>query len=113
MNIKIFKARHGEGKTKWLVEQAQREYDAGKTCYCLGKYEAFANIWAATRYEACPIEFKRSLSSMPFLPKNDGNLCFFIDEFFLNDAAPDVLLYSKINKDATFYIAMDAENFVN
>lgn len=112
-NIKIFRANRGEGKTKWLVEQAMNEYDAGKTCYHLGKYEDFANIWASVRHELCPIESRRTLTSMPIFTKPQDDMCFFVDEFFLNEAAFDVLIFSKMNDNATWYITMDQADFVN
>lgn len=107
-NIKIFRANRGEGKTKWLVEQAQHAYDAGKLCVCLGKYESFANIWASIRHEACPIEFRTHLYNLPF----DTNMCFFVDEFFDNDCLRDIVAAMGIG-DATWYITMDQANFVN
>lgn len=107
-NIKIFRANRGEGKTKWLVEQAQREYDAGKKCYCLGKYESFANIWASIRHEACPIEFRTHLYGLSL----DANMCFFVDEFFYNGCLRDIVTAMDIG-NATWYITMDKADFVN
>ena len=37
-NLKIFRASHGEGKTKWLFAQAANDYDSGNECYFCGKY---------------------------------------------------------------------------
>jgi hypothetical protein len=107
-NIKIFRANRGEGKTKWLVEQAQREYDAGKLCVFLGKHESFANIWASIRHEACPIEFRDHLYGVPF----GEDLCVFVDEFFKNDCLRDIVAAMSA-RHATWYITMDKAHFVS
>ena len=107
-NIKIFRANRGEGKTKWLVEQAQREYDSGKKCVCIGKYTGFANMWASIRHEACPVEFRTHLYGISL----DENTCIFVDEFFLNNELRDVVAAMSLGK-ATWYITMDQSDFVN
>lgn len=107
-NIKIFRANRGEGKTKWLVEQAQREYDDGKRCICFGKYENFANIWEAIRHEACPIESRTHFYNISL----DEDTCVFVDEFFSNNYLRDVVAAMSIG-NAAWYITMDKADFVN
>ena len=107
-NIKIFRANRGEGKTKWLVEQAQIEYDNGKKCICFGKDEHFANIWASIRHEACPVEFRSHFYGISL----DSDTCIFIDEFFSNNELRDVAAAMDVG-NATWYITMNKEDFVN
>lgn len=113
-NIKIFRANRGEGKTKWLVEQAMNEYDAGKTCYYFGHRDNFESIWESIRHEKCPIECRQHFDGMPPIQvRGIKEPCFFVDELLLNPAISYIRQYSIMNPHAVFYITMDQADFVN
>lgn len=109
-NIKIFRANRGEGKTKWLFERAVEESLNGKHLYYIGtekSMEALARMWEATFHEKCPIT-NWSESSDIIRP-----CCILTDEMFAN--LYDMTLWFNFMKryDATWYITVDNEYFVN
>ena len=55
MNVQIFKANRGEGKTKWLVERAIEAKEAGyELIYVGGDPSDVNNMWMMQMHEMCP-----------------------------------------------------------
>lgn len=109
-NIKIFRANRGEGKTKWLFERAVEERDSGKHLYYIGiekSIKTLARMWEATFHEKCPIT-NWSENSDIISP-----CCILTDGMFAN--LYDMALWFNFMKqyDATWYITVDKEYFVN
>lgn len=109
-NIKIFRANHGEGKTKWLFERAVEEHLNDKHLYYVGterSKETLIGMWETTFHEKCPIT-DWSESSDIIRP-----CCILTDEMFAN--LYDMALWFNFMQryDATWYITVDKEYFVN
>lgn len=109
-NIKIFRAGHGEGKTKWLFERAVEEHLNGKHLYYIGvdeSMEALVKMWEVTFHEKCPIT-NWSESKDIIRP-----CCILTDEMFAN--LYDIAMWFNFMKryDSTWYITADKEYFVN
>lgn len=109
-NIKIFRANHGEGKTKWLFERAVEESLNGKHLYYVGterSMETLAGMWETTFHEKCPI------INWCDDAKITKPCCILTDDMFGN--LHDISLWFNFMKryDATWYITADGEYFVN
>lgn len=108
-NLKIFRASHGEGKTRWLFEQAATAYDSGNKCYFYGKYDSFKKIWENSRHESCPVEFRDHMYNIDF---ENGNVAVFVDDIFANSVSHEIVKCMKFN-GAKWYVTVNSENFVN
>lgn len=115
MDKKIFKGNRGEGKTKWLVERAidvmvkcdQGQIDRDEVdIFYIGDYATYANFCETYRsimYTKCPIE-RWDHSDM----NGCHNVILFTDELMYNiNCIP-----SNLPIEGTWYITMDAEDFV-
>lgn len=108
-NIKIFRARRGEGKTKWLAERIKERAEAGYNCYYFGGDRSFNSVkefYEATYHEICPI--KRSDDY-----RCTGKNCFFTDEYFDNLVPIRMQQIGILFHDEPWYITMGQEYFVN
>lgn len=109
-NLKIFRAGRGEGKTKWLFEQAVNAYDSGNSCYFCGNYESFKEIWAAARHETCPVKHMTHVYNIDFA---DEHTCLFVDDVLSNELSGNIMACMKAFDGAKWYVTMDADDFVN
>jgi hypothetical protein len=109
MNIKIFRANRGEGKTKWLVDKINECTNNGKTvCYVGGQttFNSVKRVYEATYNELCPLKYDEDVT------KTSCN-AFFTDE--LIDNMMTVVKYKSyiIEHGYDWYITMSKEDFVN
>jgi hypothetical protein len=110
MNIKIFRANRGEGKTKWLFEMAATEYGKGKTLYYVGEQKsmrALVDLWEANFHGMCPIV------NVDTVRKFEDSCCFLTDEMMSNLSAVDMWKRVIAGRDDPWYIAAEKEYFVN
>lgn len=112
MEMKFFRAGRGEGKTKWLLEQAIGAREAGYDVWYVGNkktMEHLSDMWRSAFHELCPI---KHIERWHYSPQN-GIYCFLTDNFLEN---VEMIGFWKgvINqKDGVWYITMDKEYFVN
>lgn len=112
MNIKIFRANRGEGKTKWLFERAVEAYENGYELYYAGKdttMDSLLKMWRAEMHSACPIKQLDLL----FYADSKKQYCFLTDELISNLARVGVHLYNIKQTNYIWYATMDKEDFVN
>lgn len=110
MNMKIFRANRGEGKTKWLFERAADEYGKGKTLYYVGEktsMKGLTNLWEANFHEMCPI------IHIDAVVRFEDSCCFLTDEMMSNLFAVDMWKRVIVGRDDSWYIAAEKEYFVN
>jgi hypothetical protein len=110
-NVNIFRAKRGEGKTKWLVERAFEEYTQGFTPIYIGlskDFDIIRDVWRATIGTVCPIKDIAQCKRISFQES-----CFFTDG--LIESALDVSFWSKdiLARGCKWYITMSKEDFVN
>jgi hypothetical protein len=113
MDIKIFRANHGEGKTKWLFERAVEAYDAGYELYYVGTMKSMDGViqrWMTELQSACPIRdvFQRWLPLV-----HQQKYCFLTDGVFPNAGYIGDIREHLSQFDGVWYMTMDKENFVN
>jgi len=114
MNVKIFRANRGEGKTKWLVNRAIEAKEAGYELVYIGsdKFKNhFDNRWMAEMHEMCPV--KSAASILQYNPDDSVKYCFLTDELMHNFTCVHPWKSALSNTNNIWYITMDAENFVN
>ena len=114
MNVKIFRANRGEGKTKWLVDRAIEAKKAGYELVYVGNKKAqdkFEHRWTAEMHELCPLKSVISI----FTPNIDSRVkyCFLTDDLIDNFTCIHPWQDTFSNADNVWYITMDAANFVN
>jgi len=110
-NVKIFRARRGEGKTKWLVERAAEEYAQGLALIYLGSskdFDKIREVWFAVMGTACPIEHVDRCMHISF-----SKSCFFTDELLKNTFNVSLWCYDILDRGCKWYITMSQEDFVN
>lgn len=113
IDIKIFRANRGEGKTKWLFERAVEARDAGCELWYIGGEKTMitlSEMWRANMHEPCPIKDTKG----GYGPQDkDSKHCFLTDEFVANMYVAG--FWSNIVKqfDGTWFITMNKEDFVN
>jgi hypothetical protein len=110
MNIKIFRANRGEGKTKWLFEMAATEYGKGKTLYYVGEQKsmrALVDLWEANLHERCPIIYIEEVQRF------EDSCCFLTDEMMSNLFYINLWQRIITGRDDPWYIAAEKEYFVN
>lgn len=110
MNIKIFRANRGEGKTKWLFERAVEEYNKGKDLYYVGNLttmRGLTDMWEVNMHERCPIIPIKEVSvfAKPY--------CFITDDIFRCMHEVNHWLDYAEKNDGAWYITMNKEDFVN
>ncbi len=110
-NVKIFRAKRGEGKTKWLVERAFEEYTQGFTPIYMGlnrDFDMVRDVWMATIGTVCPIKHIDQCQHISFQES-----CFLTDG--LIESAFYVSFWSKdiLARGCEWYITMSKEDFVN
>ena len=113
MEIKIFRAKHGEGKTKWLFERAVEADEAGYELYYVGTKKSMDGIvdrWLAECKSACPIRdvFQRWLPLV-----HQQKYCFLTDGVFENAGYIGDIEEHLRQFDCVWYMTMDKEDFVN
>ena len=114
MNVKIFKANRGEGKTKWLVDRAIEAKEAGYELVYIGRNHSkdmFANRWMAEMHELCPV--KSAASICQYGIDNSIKYCFLTDELMHDFECVHPWKSALSDPKNVWYITMDAENFVN
>lgn len=110
MNIKIFRANRGEGKTKWLFEVAATEFTKGKTLYYVGEHasmKGLVNLWEANFHERCPIIHIEEVQRF------ENSCCFLTDEMMSNLFHINIWNRVIVGRDDPWYIAAEKEYFVN
>ena len=110
-NIKIFRARRGEGKTKWLVERAAEEYSQGFVPIYVGSGKDFNRVrefWLATIGASCPIQYIERCEYISF-----EKSCFLTDELFHNLFGVSFWSREILERGYKWYITMGKEDFVN
>ena len=113
MEIKIFRANRGEGKTKWLFDRAAEAYDAGYELYYVGTNKSMDGIvdrWLEERKEACPVRdiYQRW---MPLVKQQ--KYCILTDGVFENAGYIGDIIDHLHRFDGVWYMTMDKEVFVN
>ena len=81
MNLKIYTAKRGEGKTHWLFGKAVSAHESGKKLYYVGKphtMRGLENMWESHMHTKCPIVNACDVYSI------EPNSCCLTDELFLN-----------------------------
>ena len=112
MEIKIFRANRGEGKTKWLFERAAEAYAEGRELYYVGSDSSLyglSNMWTVNMHSMCPI---KKLDHR-FMPDYTKKYCFLTDELVENMSSAGFWIHSVKSTNSMWYITMDKENFVN
>ena len=100
----------GEGKTKWLVDNANVEYCNGKTCYFLcfssnvTAYQDFCDMYMAYYNKVCPVLILDMTEDI------NENTCVFIDEGMSNELIGSIVKNLKSRCDK-IYITL--EGFTN
>lgn len=110
MNIKIFRANRGEGKTKWLFERAADEYSKGKfLCYVGDRttMKGFVGLWEANFHEKCPIVHIDDVDRFP------DPCCFVTDGIVENLLVDNEWDRPTCIGDDIWYIAAEKEYFIN
>lgn len=113
MEIKIFRANRGEGKTKWLFERAVEAEAAGYELYYVGTSKSAEGIidrWMEERKEVCPVRdiYQRW---MPLTIQQ--KYCILTDGVFENAGYIDDIIGHLRQFDGVWYMTMDKEDFVN
>lgn len=109
-NINIFRAKRGEGKTRWLFDNAFKVRKDVDALYYIGSEETFkdfAYTWESNLHEKCPIiRLCRGIAI-------NEPCSFFTDEMMRN--LKEVSDWSDIVKrtKGNWYITMSEENFIN
>ena len=114
MNIKIFRANRGEGKTKWLVNHAIEAYEAGYELVYLGGDVSrmhFANMWRSEMHEPFPA---KPVYEVMLNKKSDGHkYCLLTDDLIENIGIATSLANNLNSNEHMWFITMGAEDFVN
>ena len=108
-NVKIFRANHGEGKTRWLVECIKECADKGFSCHYIGWKPSFnqvKSLYEAVYHEICPLKHGESYQAT-------SNSCFFTDGYFDNRVPVFSNQLYIFENQCPWYITMDKEDFVN
>jgi hypothetical protein len=111
MNVKFFRAYHGEGKTKWLFERALDARNEGCQLLYVGDkktMQGIVGIWEAEMHEKCPIELA-SYDNILF-----GNKYCILTDGLTQNMSSVGFCYAVVNdKDGIWYITMDKEDFID
>ncbi len=108
---RIFKGKRGEGKTKWLVENAidsvvMTNGDAEKKLFYIGnvkQYDVFCMIYQEKMHTKCPIE-RWEHDDM----RGCDSAILFTDELMhnIND------IPTALPRDGIWFITMSSEDFI-
>ena len=112
MEIKIFRANRGEGKTKWLFERAAEAHDEGRELYYVGSDNTMDNLvdmWITNMHSLCPIK------KLDYMFRSDytKKYCFLTDELIDNIASAGFWMHSVKSTNSVWYATMDKKDFVN
>ena len=113
MEMKFFRAGRGEGKTKWLLEQAIGARCAGYDVWYIGNQktmEALTDMWESELHEVCPI---KNVGDTSFLTKSSAACCFLTDNFVENIEKVGFWKSVVDRIDGVWYLTMDKECFVD
>lgn len=108
-NIKIFRAKRGEGKTKWIAERAKECAEVGRKSYYVGNtlsFDCVKRVYEGMYYERCPIEFGDATDVT-------RDYCFFTDELLDNTKVVAQFKPFIVENGCEWYITMSKEDFVN
>lgn len=111
MKVRFFRARRGEGKTKWLFERALDAKSKGCKLLYVGDQKTMqgvVDIWEAEMHEKCPIELA-SYDNMP----NSNKYCLLTDGLTHNMRSVGFSYPLLSDKEGTWYITIDQEDFVD
>lgn len=114
MNIKIFRANRGEGKTKWLVNQAIEAAEAGyELVYIGGDVERvhFANMWRSEMHK--PFPAKTAYEVMLDKQQDEHKYCLLTDGLIENIGRATSWSHNLKGNEHMWCITMGAEDFVN
>ena len=102
-------APRGEGKTKWLLNQAKNELDAGEKVVLLTneanrglEYKIFAEKYFGTFHEVCKVDTVNHIHQIP----HDGIV--LIDNLFMLDMHMNAVTY-LIGQCKRVYITLDGK----
>ena len=102
-------APRGEGKTKWLLNQAKNELDAGEKVVLLAneankglEYKIFAEKYFGTFHEVCKVDTVNHIHQIP----HDGIV--LIDSLFMLDMHMNAVTY-LIGQCKRVYITLDGK----
>lgn len=114
MNIKIFRANRGEGKTKWLVNQAIEAAEAGYELVYIGGDVArmnFANMWRSEMHNPFPAKsvYEAMLDDKP----SEHKYCLLTDDLIENIVGVTSWAHNLSGNEHMWCITMGAEDFVN
>lgn len=113
MEMKFFRAARGEGKTKWLLEQAIGARAAGYDVWYIGNrktMEALVDMWESALHEMCPI---KNVGEASVFSKSSAACCFLTDNFVENIEKVG-FWKSVVDKiDGVWYLTMGKEYFVD
>lgn len=112
MEIKIFRANHGEGKTEWLVERAiEARANGYELIYVGGNIEAINKMWMAKMHEMCPA--KPVYRVFECKMNNADKYCFLTDNLMENLSYVTAWHTLMKNTYGVWYVTMCDEDFVN
>lgn len=114
MNIKIFRANRGEGKTKWLVNQAIEAAEAGYELVYIGGDVArmnFANMWRSEMHNQFPA--KSVYEAMLDDKSSEHKYCLLTDDLIENIGGLTSWAHNLSSNEHMWCITMGAEDFVN
>lgn len=115
IDIKIFRANRGEGKTKWLLDRAIEAKENGYELRYIGNASTMVSIvdmWRAELHERCPIKM---LDDWLHIDPSLAKYCFLTDELTANSVKLDIWkgVFENRGVDGVWYITMCNEYFVN
>ena len=111
MEIKIFRANRGEGKTEWLVDRGIEAIEAGyELIYVGADQSAVNNMWMSKMHEMCPA--KQTYRVFEHKVDNSVKYCFLTDDLMDNLSYASSWRTLIKNLDGLWYITMNAEDFV-
>lgn len=109
---KIFRAGRGEGKTKWLLNQAIYAHNDGCELYYVGSQQTMFDLvemWMAETHTVCPIKNIETGWHSYFGDK----MCFLTDDLIANAMYVGDWHKAAEQHQATWYATIDKEDFVN
>lgn len=113
MKIEIFRAKRGEGKTKWLFNKAVEAKRADYDLWYVGSFKtmkSLSEMWSAEFHEICPIKF---VGSDYELKTYKSAYCFLTDELVENFEKVGFWNKHIMDMNGVWYITMGAEHFIN
>ena len=110
-NVVMYAANRGEGKTKWLLEEASKAVELGLDVYYLGLHKDFLDIkfmWHEMFGTTCPIQMKEELADINWM-----KACFLTDNL-MESLVPAGYWAARVKSSAAKWcITLNKEDFAS